>query len=204
MATLLYSTSGLFLPLFGYLVFRQTLRIKTLIAIAISFIGVVVTLGTVQHIFTPLALIGLLSGAGNAGSQLVLHTSVQKITRQTANWCMYGFSSLLVFIILPFALNKPELTNFFQQIDRHLLLIIIAFSMFSIANQHFRASAYKKINKAASLTPVLYSSIVFSSLIDWVWFGIVPSVYNLIGISLVISGAILLSLRFGHPRNNAR
>ena len=73
LATLFFSTNGLFSPVLTALFLKVRLPIKIIFSIVISFIGVVIAIGTWENIITPLSLIGLLSGLMTAAGQLAQH-----------------------------------------------------------------------------------------------------------------------------------
>ncbi len=69
------------------------------------------------------------------------------------------------------------------------------FAIASLANQMSRAKAYSLINKAGSLAPFLYSSLIFSTIIDWIWLDITPGLNVYLGLGLVIFSGVIMSIR---------
>ncbi len=196
LAVLLYSTSGIFSPFLARIFFRHQIKIKTFIAIIVGLIGVAITLGPMRHLSGLTIFIGLLSGLFGACSQITLHRTSKEEDPITINFFNYGFSSLLslllVFIMMPsFSKISIDVLLGWQGI-----VIILLFSIFSIGNKISRLLAYARINKAASLAPFLYSALVFSAFIDWIWLGIIPRWYTYVGIAIIILSGVIMTIRF--------
>jgi len=202
LAILLYSTHGMFTPFLEKIVFKYEIKIKTFIAILLGIIGVGITLGPIRHISSLTLCIGLCSGFFAACSQITLHHASKQQDPITINLLNYGFSSLialfLVLIRIP-SINISSIESFFGW---HGVVIILLFSLASIGNQVSRSFAYARLNKAASLTPYIYSSLIFSALIDWIWLGIMPMWYTYVGITIIILSSVIMSIRSPGQLNN--
>lgn len=194
LASLLFSTSSLFLPFLGKIIFGSDIKLKTVAAIIISFIGVAVVIGPTSGFFSLSTLIGLLSGLFNACSQLFLHYTSKRQSPIVTNLITCACSSLISLIILIISLFFIP-THFSSLLSISIIPIITGLAVFSVINQIFRALAYRRVNKAASLAPFVSSTIVFSCLFDWLWLGIVPTWTTYLGITLVIGAAILMAIR---------
>ncbi len=195
-ATMLYSTSGLFSPILLYIFFKTRPSNKAIISIIISFIGVAIVLKTWQIIISPISLIGLLSGLLTAIGQIIQHRTSKSENNMNINLVLFGFCSLFALILLIFSPEtwKSNL-NFVNNMSLFILGIILAFSVLSIANQTFKNAAFRYVNKPTTLVPYMYSTIIFSGIIDWVWLGIIPQFHVIIGVILIIAGGIILSIR---------
>ena len=196
LATLLYSTSGLFSPMLLYIFLRVRASNKTIIAIVISFIGVAIAIGTWRNIIAPISLIGLLSGLFTAAGQIIQHRTSKSDNIMVINLVLFGLCSLfsLLLLLLSPATWRIHL-NFSNQLSLPILGIILAFSFLSIANQTLKNAAFKYVNKATSLAPFLYATIIFSGVIDWLWYDIVPQQHTIIGVGIIIIGGVIMSVR---------
>lgn len=196
LATLLYSTSGLFSPILLYVFFKVRASNKAIISIFIGFIGVAVALGTWQNIFSPISLIGLLSGLMTAASQLIQHKTSKSDNVMTMNFVLFGLCSLFSLPLLFLNSENWQMSlQFFDQFSLAILGVILAFSFFSIANQTLKNAAFKYVNKATTLLPFFYAVIIFSGIIDWIWLGVVPQLHTIIGVAIIIAGAGVISMR---------
>ena len=194
--TLLYSTSPLFAPIISRFALGQGIKPKTIISIIISFIGVILIIKPNMHTVNLLALVGLGAGFFNACSQVTLHRCVQKQSPLIIAWIMYGLCSCIA--LFPFLIFFHE-SNIHFLFSGHavsaiwLLLIFFAFS--SITNQAARSMAYKQVNKASSLSPFLYASILFSGILDWWMYDLLPDRYSIVGALLIITGGVVMVVR---------
>jgi|JI10StandDraft_1071094.scaffolds.fasta_scaffold63934_2 drug/metabolite transporter (DMT)-like permease len=189
LATLLYSTSGLFAPLLMLIFLKVRASSRAVISIIVSFAGVVISLGSWDHIWAPISLLGLLSGLLTATGQLIQHQTAKSEDIVVMSFILFGLSTLFslpLFFITP--LVPPP-------IDLSTLAIILTFGLLTIGNQIFKTMAYKKVNKASTLSPYLYGAIIFSGIIDWVWRGIIPSFHTNLGILIILFGSALMLLR---------
>jgi drug/metabolite transporter (DMT)-like permease len=153
--TLLFSTSGLFLPFITYFAFGLEIKRKTLAAIAISFIGVAVVLHPTAN-FSWAMVIGLSAGFFNAGSQAVMHRASKQISVLSATLVMFALSSLGAFVVLFVAGGLGPLSALVLSADTasvRFLVVVGVFAVFTISNQALRTKAYSFVNKPASLSP---------------------------------------------------
>lgn len=194
-ATILFSTSGLFSPFIARSFFKTQIKVKTLVAITISFIGIVISLGVTSGFFSTYTIIGLLAGFFNAASQITSHYCSKRINPISNNFLMYGFSTLLALIMLVITGATDNVLIMFNNLHLHDYFMIILFSIFSLSNQFFRISAYRLVNKAASLAPYLYTSIIFSGILDWLLHHIHPTWNNYFGAFIIILGVTMMSYR---------
>jgi len=195
LAVLLYSTNGIFSPFLARIFFKHEIKVKTFIAIIVGLVGVVITLGPIKQISLLNVFIGLLSGFFGACSQIILHRSSKEHDPITINFLNYGFASVLSFVLIFIKMPTIESINFGVLFSWQGIAIILLFSLSSIANKISRSLAYARINKAASLSPFMYSALVFSAAVDWVWLGIEPTWHTYVGIAIIVSSGVIMSIR---------
>lgn len=189
LATLLNSTSGLFAPLLMFLFLKVRASNRAIFSIIISFAGVAIALGSWHELWSPISLLGLLSGLLTAIGQLIQHQASKSTDIAIMSFILFGFCSLFslpLFLFHPF--TPPNLAH-------PILGIVLIFGLFTVANQTLKTAAYKKVNKASTLSPYLYATIIFSGIIDWIWHGIVPPFQTVLGTFIILFGATLMSLR---------
>jgi drug/metabolite transporter (DMT)-like permease len=168
LAILLFSTNGIFLPFLEKLVFNRPIKLKTFITIIMGLIGTAIIIGPLTNVTPTNLIIGLLSGFFSACAQLPFHYLSKKQGATTTSLLTYGLCSLFS---LPLALLlTPDLKQSYHELaTTRSFAIVLLFSILSISTQTSRSLAYKKVNRAATLMPFIYSSLVFSAMIDWLW-----------------------------------
>ncbi|MCL1127582.1 DMT family transporter [Shewanella surugensis] len=195
--TLLFTTSGLFLPFISYLCFRTEIKIKTCVATVVSFMGVAFILHSSGGM-SWIIFVGLLSGFLNACSQVTMHYSSKRGSAFDVTLMMFAFSSLYTLVIVLILGKLPTLTALFMAGTHDMLwVIIVSLAILTISNQALRTKAYRYVNKPASLTPFYYMTIIFSAVLDWVYYDKSLQWNTYIGFLFIFIAAIGMSWR-GH------
>ena len=194
LATLLYATSGLFLPIITFSIYKTHIPRKTLAAIIISFIGVAMSLNILNNHLSMIDLIGLGSGLLAAGSSLIQHANSRRSKNIHHVLVMYLLASAISLFIL-LTLHPSHFTFHLNKLINSSMIVIAFFSILSIGNQTFKSLGFMKVNKAASLTPFLYLLIPLSGIIDWIVFHITPNAHMWIGTAVIMMGGFVMALR---------
>ncbi len=195
-ATLLFMTSPLFVPLISRITQKTPIKRIQWISILIGFAGVAFILKPTPNILDWHAAIGLASGLFNAGSQVYYHKIVKQSDVKSAILYMYTFSVILAFIpvIIFWHPLANVLSSFNSHINSSLIVLLIALALVGISNRTFRGKAYSKVRKASSLTPFLYTAIIFAGLLDWLVYHIVPTYLSVIGAVFIIASGFILTI----------
>jgi drug/metabolite transporter (DMT)-like permease len=195
-ATLLYMTSPLFIPLILRLTYHTRIKKSQWASLLIGFIGVVLILKPNASLLTGYAFIGLLSGFFNALSQIAYYRVSQKSNPSSASFYLYVFSTLLVILpCLFFWISGSSITTNLHLNDPAMLLILLtSVAMISIGNQTCRGYAYRKAQQPSRLSPLMSSTLVFATLIDWLYFHHLPDMLSFVGAGLIVTSGILLTL----------
>lgn len=185
-ATVLFNTSPFFIPLIGF--FWGRIRIiKTLwIGIAVGFAGTLFILHPGKELFHPVAIIGLLSGFCAALAYVASRYLIYTEPHMRNLFYYFVFGTIISLILL---ITIPSNMNF--KFDWLQILILLGIGVFSYLYQLFMTLGTKYAPVRLG-TPLLYSSVIFSIFFDWYIWNIHPSMNSMIGISLIIIGAILL------------
>jgi drug/metabolite transporter (DMT)-like permease len=193
--TLFFASSGLFLPFISYLCFRAEIKLKTLLSIGISFMGIAFVLNPGDGLNWYIG-IGLLAGFLNACSQATVHFCSKRGSIFEVTLIMFALSSVYTFVlILLFGKFDLLVSKLISNSSQSLWFIMIALAIFTVLNQSLRTKAYRYVNKPASLTPFYYMAIVFSALLDWLVYHQVPQWNVYFGIFLILIAAILMLWR---------
>lgn len=192
-AVLLFNTAPLFIPVIERLVFKQRVAVRVRICLAVAFVGVACIMKPSDGLFDPYALLGLVSGAGLAISQICLLHGSRYYSMFANMFHLYAFSSILALLPLVFVYGR-ELTQTLvvSMFDETAFFIFLALALSSIGNQYMRTHALRCVEQAAVLAPYMYLSVVFSGILGWALWGQVPDRWSLIGMVLVLGQGIFL------------
>jgi drug/metabolite transporter (DMT)-like permease len=149
--------------------------------IIIGLIGITLIIKPGTEVLKPAIFIGLVSGMLLAVSLIAIRRLT--LTEPTYRILFYYFliASLVSF---PFALiNWVELT-----LKEFLLLLSVGIFMF--LGQVLITYSFKHA-KASTLSPISYSTIIFSGIFGWLLWNDIPDWISLLGMILVIFGGIM-------------
>jgi drug/metabolite transporter (DMT)-like permease len=172
---LLIMTNPLFIPILGLIFFHQHVDWKHWVAVFIGFIGISFIIKPGYDVFNPIAILPLI-GAIFAALVLLLLRILR--TRDSHYACLF-YNFLFVFIISVFiALFDWKTPDFYT-----LCLLLSAGVLGTIYQELLiRATSYAPAKVTSSL---LYSSLIFSLIFDWIFWHNVPDLLSLTGIVLV-------------------
>jgi len=185
-ATLLQYTYPAFTAVLALFFLRESVKRSTLICIGLSFIGLIVMVrpGVSDAVvgLPPLSLIAALAGAFGSAVAYVL---VRRLS-QTED------SSVIIFyfplIALPVSLVLLGDNFVFPEPNALLLLILVG--LFTQVGQIGLTKAMAK-EEAGKVTSYSYIQVVLSAVLGFAFFSEVPTVWTLIGGTLIMSGALV-------------
>ena len=181
-ASLLRNTAPLVVPLVLLIGFRAVIPKARWWSLLLGFIGIAVILKPGQGGASIWHLIGLCSGVGLAISMVMTRTLAQK--EPESRILFYYFFISLLFVVPFFIINYQPIP-----LDALPLLILVGVAMYYTFVLYTRAYSYVK---ASVLAPTSYFSIVFTGILDWIFWDYLPDIWTLAGISLVVWGGLLL------------
>lgn len=202
-ATLLFMTSPIFVLIITAINDSSPIKFKMWLSLAIGFTGILCILKPDDAMLTHWpTLIGLTSGLLNACAQICIHRFTQykkrlrrskrptmlAMTLHTTLWA--SLATLIPVLIIDHAMPLVTLIEYDQNIEWAWFL---ALAILFIGNQMLRSRAYSKVKRIATLSPYLYVTVIFSGLLDWLTFGIVPDTLAYIGAACIIIGGLIMS-----------
>lgn len=194
--TLLFLTSPLFVPLINRVCFKKHHSIKQYLSIAIAFAGVVLVLHPGANLFTPLMLIGICSGLFNACAQIAVHNAAKDEEAMAISLWMFSLCALFA-LLLGFIHHERFMESVSHVVvNPTLLLVLVGISGLSILNQNLRTRAYGLVNKAVSISPFVYLSLIFSVVLDMVVYNHYPHWLSITGIVVIGISVIMMLVRF--------
>lgn len=181
-ATLLYNTAPLFVPIFAIFLLRTKVSFKIWISLFLGFIGVVMILHPdVTLIKQPGNLIGLASGIFQALTFIIVKALTMTEPVQRINFYFFIGSAIILGPFAIFLTEPPPL---------ECVLYSLAAGVVSFFGQYFIVKAYS-IADPSHIGAFQYTSVVFAGLIGWLIWNQTPTIYDLIGMLIVMLGGIL-------------
>ncbi len=192
-ATVLFNTAPIFITVLTIKFNGQLPNKFTLIAISMGFIGIACILKPSGGIWQPMLFIGMLSGFFMACSQITTFHLSKTESADIVTFYLYLFGTIitLLILIISFQMNSPAqqigyLSHISQTCYIWLLFIIATFGV-----QVFRTKAYALSNNPNTLAPLLFTTVLFSSIFDLVYYHQVITLSTLIGGVLIFLSSII-------------
>jgi drug/metabolite transporter (DMT)-like permease len=171
------------------------------LAIAIGFLGVLVSVRPGSESFTPAALLALYSALGYALGQLLS----RKVSADTDPLIIANMQSIFYFtgslaigaLVSGFKIDASAhaslaaLTKPFVWPNGKDLLVMGLMGLFSCVSSVFFVRAYQSA-PANFVAPLEYSAMVFAVTYGIVWFGDYPDFYTLVGAGIVIAAGLFM------------
>lgn len=183
-AVLLVNTAPAFVPIVLFVMFRTRTRLIVWIGIFISLLGVLCVMRPGSGLFHPAAIIGAIGGLGAAIATVCLRRMMSngKNGPHTTLLFYFTITSIIAFFFSFEGWKTPHGIDWF-----YLLMVGIFGALFQFALTF--ATRYAQIRV---VSPTLLSTVIFSGIVDWGFWGQVPSVYSLAGAGFVVVGIIIV------------
>lgn len=180
-AVLLNYTAPLFTPLIALLWLREAVPVAVRIAITVGFIGVVLILKPGHDLFTPVALIGLVSGLFAAFAM----TSIRRMAQTES-----ALRIVFYFALVGTLLSAIPLLWHWQAMTWAAALPLISIGILASIGQLFLTKAYMGA-PAARVGALTYLTVVIAALYGWLFWSEAPDIFSLLGAVLVFIGGAL-------------
>lgn len=173
-------------PLLGEVVDRRRWA-----AILCGFVGVVVVMRPGTSAFTWAALFPLSMATAYAFYQVV--TRLMTSTERTVTALFYTslVGTLLTSSVVPLVWSQP---------DRRAWMLMVLTGLFGLIGQGLLFLAFR-FAPAATISPFVYSQIVWATAVGYVLFGNVPDAPTLVGAGIVIGSGLFLWRQHGVERH---
>lgn len=182
-AAILNKMSPFFSILFSYFLMKEKIKIVPLIAIIIAFLG---SLLIIKPSFNFSQMIPTLAGFVSGIGAGFAYACVRKLGTLSCkgNIVVLFFSSFSMLVSVPYMIFNYNPMSLKQWIFLILAGISAAFGQFSITAAYYHSSASK-------ISIYDYSQIIFSTLLGFFVFGMIPDIWSIIGYVIIISMALL-------------
>lgn len=183
-AILLTFSAPLWMPVIAWVVFRQKASTATWIGAAMGFAGVVLVLGPQHDSFNAGALLAL-------GGALLLAIALMSVRWLGATEPMPRI--LFYYFLLSTVMAVPIAAVDWQPFAAPAWIYLIGIGIAQLLSQVFIVLAYRYAS-SVKLGPLVYTVIVFTALIDWAVWDRTPTLFVILGMTLVIGGGLVAVL----------
>ena len=181
-ATLLRSTAPLMMPIVIFLALGHGIRRASIPPLLIGFAGVVLVLRPGFAELTVWHLVALASALGLAVS--MISTRMLAATEPSSRILFYYFAISLVVSIPFFLWQRGDIpAHAWPWLLYMGVVIYVCFLLYTLAYRYMSASA---------LAPTSYFGVVFTGMLDWLLWDVLPDGITLCGIALVVCGGVLV------------
>ncbi len=181
-SVLLANSAPLWVPFIIWIWFKKKVPSYLWSALVLGFIGVFFILKPGKEIFDFAAVLALFSGIFNG----VTMVAIRKLTRTEPTprilFYYFLFGSIVSF---PFVVN-----DFSHAIHFPVLYYLVGGALLTYLVQIFLTKGFS-YGKASTLSPLAYAVVLFSAILDRIFWHKVPDSWSLFGMALVIIGGIV-------------
>lgn len=185
-AALVKLSAPFFLPLIALIWLNEGIDRKTLWAIMVGFLGVMVVLRPGAATFQPVALIGIL-GAALASTAKV---SIRRMATHEPSYRIVFYFGLLATLV-----SAIPLTWAWQTPPADTWLWLIGTGLTGTCGQLFMTKAYQVANPG-KIGPYTYTAVIYAAALGWFFWDETVVITTFIG-SLLIVGAGIFNLKSG-------
>jgi len=182
-AVLLNYSAPLFIPFVSWFWLGERVSARLFAMIGLGFIGIALILKPGIGLFTPAAVIGLVSGVFAA----VAMVGARDLTgTEPSSRIVFYFT--LTCTLASAALVGPR----WRTPPGHLWPALISIGVCATAAQLFMTQAYA-LAPATRCGPFMYATIVFAALLGWIFWGEVPDALSALGAAVVgVVGVLMI------------
>ncbi len=181
---LLNNTSPLFVPLIAWIWHRGKISSQIWLGLIVGFVGVFVIFRPSFHIFEPGLVAALLSGL-SSGALLVA-------TRQIAHepFLRILFYYFLIFIVCMAPFLFTDWTS-----PPYWVWVFCLLAAAALIGAQLGLTAAMRRAPAHEVAPFVYTSVIFTGLLDWAFWHDIPSTLSIIGMAIVCIGGLITMIR---------
>ncbi len=196
-SVVLFGTGPIFIAVLEKVIFNIKLHRSTIVALLMTFIGVVMLANNGSgFVIKPELLVGLLAGFFNAGSQLSLYkASKTEMSGLETNAWTFGIASLILLPMVMFS-HWPSPQSIFNDnaVNTGVLLALAIMALLIINTQVSRHKAYSTADSNSQLAPLIYSNLAFTALWQFLAFDVDFSCTQLLGLMLIVMTSVITTV----------
>lgn len=200
-AITLNKTSPLFVSILAYYLLKEHLEIRTIFALIIGFLGIVLIVKPMGMSISYAHFLGILGGFFAA----LAYTTIKKIKDvYDARVIVLSFVGIgtalpaILFVLAPYV-KAPDAISFLFPIfsmpdSAYIWMLILLMAMVSTLSQWLLTKAYSASN-VSIIGVISYANIPFSIGFGWMLGDAFPDLLTYMGIGLIILGGVLVGMR---------
>lgn len=181
-AMLFTYSAPLFVPLASRLWLREPISARTLLAVVIGFLGVVLVLKPGAELFRPMSLVGL----GASLFAAIAFTAVRHLTTTEP-----ALRIVFWFVAVATLISAVPMLWAWEGLSTRNLLLLAAAGVLATISQGVMSEGYRWA-PAAKASPFGYSAIVFSAWFAWILWGEVLDGLAVLGAVTIFAASILI------------
>jgi len=197
-AVILYNMGPIIITLFSIFLGYKAKQ-KEWFGLTFGTVGLLIICHVQNGIFSHYILYGFLSGVCFSISQMSLYASIKKQSNFSIMLSLYFFTTLISSVLYLFFDKIPMDIGVFKY---PLVVILFLVGSCSLLNQYFRGKAYKEAPSPSSLAPLIYFSVIFSGILDFLFFRLLPDTQSIIGCLLIFTGSYITFSAFSDNQSN--
>lgn len=190
--TILLFTSPLFVVLLSYPVLGERVGKYRLGAVAVGFIGVLITINPTASAAQSLPLLGVMAGLlwgfSSGCVDICLRWMGRTENSMATVFYFVLFGSLTTGLHLPFATMPP------QGFSIEIILIIFGLGLSGLLSLLAKTQSFK-MGEATMIAPIMYTMIIWTMLFDYIFWGKAPTINVIAGATLIIASNIFIIYR---------
>ncbi len=196
-ATVMQSNAPIFVTIIAWLVLREALTSKKILAVLLSVTGTVLCSGVISSGGHPVTAFGIMLGVIGACAYGSYALFGKKIVGNYTPWTiLFYIFAFATIVLLPFQVGKPMPWPVPPKVLMYFVTLIIistigGFGFFTMGLQHLQASVASIIATA---------EIVFASISAYIILGERLDFWQILGALFVIGGVVLVSLPNGNKQ----
>ena len=181
-ANMLNKLSPFFVIIFSALFLGEKINLKQMISIIIAFMGVIFIIKPTFNIDIFPFIVGILGAVFAAGAYTCLRILGSKEKHYTV---VFYFSLFSLIVIFPFMLAV------YKPMSMSQLIYLLLAGVFASIGQFGITIAYKYA-PAKEISIFDYSNIIFSAIISFMIFGVLPDVLSFIGYGIIFAASLYM------------
>jgi drug/metabolite transporter (DMT)-like permease len=180
-AVMLNNSAPIFIPIAAYFILKIPIDHRIWFAIALGIAGIGLILRPDRDLFNMGGFLGLISG---------IATSLSWVSIRKLSYTEPALRILFYFLTMATIITAIPLIWKWQPLPNSIWLFVIFMGISFLGSLYCFALAAKRMT--ITLVSILfYSVIIFTVVLDWLFFHRLPSLLTVLGIILVTSGGIL-------------
>ncbi len=190
-ASLLFNSAPLYTPVIAIFFLKECFPRRLWWYVAMSFLGVILVLQPNSSVFQFVSLLGALSGVLMAAAQVCNRYLAQREPPERIVFYMIILAPILGTV--PMFTHPSLIFNFPLEKAAQWPVIgtLVLAGISTWGYQLYRAKSAAN-GRVGIVMPFSYLGVVFAGLFDWMFWGVLPNYWTLLGVILIFAGSIFI------------